>query len=106
MIGLLILAAFPTSTSSGFRSGNDLYLECRETPRPLCVEYVMGASDEILALQALGALPKRFCPSIQVTAGQMSDVVLKELSAEPEFRDMTAASLTTRALLDAFPCSK
>jgi hypothetical protein len=106
MIGLLMLAAIAPSTSSGFRSGNDLYLQCRKRSRPLCVEYVIGASDEILALQALGALPKRYCPSTEVSAGQMSDVVVKELDATPEFRDMTAASLTTHALLNAFPCPK
>jgi hypothetical protein len=66
----------------------------------------MGISDELLALQALGALPKRYCPSTEVTAGQMSDVVVKELIAATEFRDMTAASLATRALLVAFPCPK
>jgi hypothetical protein len=106
MIGLLVLVAIASSTSSGFKSGNDLYSRCRETPRPLCVEYVMGVSDEILALQALGTLPKRYCPSKDVTAGQMSDVVVSELIAMREFRDMTAASLATHALLAAFPCPK
>jgi hypothetical protein len=71
-----------------------------------CLGYIAGVSDTIDAVQSQGetVVGWRSCSPKQVTGIQVKDVVVRFLTGHPEVRHLTAASLTARALAEAFPC--
>ncbi|UCD68921.1 MAG: hypothetical protein JSW48_02125 [Betaproteobacteria bacterium] len=48
----------------------------------------------------------RFCPSANVTVGQVAAIVIKWLEDHPEDRHYSADSLVKAALEEAFPCHR
>lgn len=99
MITLLIAAG------GAFLTGNDLLARC-ETNRSACINYVLGVSDALSFFEDAGASKSFICTTTNVTAGQMTDVVIKYLKDNPAVRNQGAAGLTWSALTDAFPCPK
>lgn len=62
--------------------------------------YVSGISDKL-------AGEGDICfPSKNITKGQLVDIVLKMLDANPEVRHLRASAIVTVALQDSFPCKK
>jgi hypothetical protein len=91
--------------------GNSLLEICKapegSQARYNCLGYVLGVSDTLADLTTMGALPGSPCLPTGVTAGQMSDVVVKYLAENPKNRSFSSASLVIGALTTAWPpCNK
>lgn len=96
---VLACLLLPYQVEAKFRDGNDLWQFCETPGNDACMNYVMGVMD-LLEIYA----QKAFCPSSSVVARQTADIVSKWLRDNPAERDKTAASLVTRAVVEAFPC--
>lgn len=110
LIGCLgIAAADAQEQATGMVSGNDLLAFCRNPPGgSVCTGYVMGVADALGVNRALmppeGVAGWRACVPLQVTPGQVRDIVVADLERNPVTRHFGAAALTAKALADAFPC--
>ena len=91
---LMIVAAMIAGPArAGFVTGNDLYTKCDG--------FVTGVFD------TLPTGPKGLvCPGPNVTAGQVHDVVVKNLQEHPTMRNLPAAFLVGAALGGAIPCKR
>lgn len=100
MIALLMLAAT-------FQTGNQLYERCNnssEVDRGFCIGYAAGVADMLTIQELVGERPKRLCVPVEVTGGQLSDVVVKGLRDDPASRNQTASGLAAISIIEAFPC--
>jgi len=104
-IATSVLAATAPYAVGAFYTGNELLEFCR-SQNPVtavdyvkdasCIFYIAGITDVINTRQA--------CIASSVTAGQVRDVVVKWLKANPQERHYTAHNLVVLALSKAFPC--
>jgi len=111
---LFAVAALVISTSANaeFLDGNDLYERLtdykRETSRSLvgasmALGFVVGVADTWNG-QAGAKSGCMFCLPKNVKAGQLADVVLEYLRANPADRHYSAGGLVQASLDSAFPC--
>jgi hypothetical protein len=106
--GLVLLIAAAVSgevAAASFATGNKLLKDCQSTDvveRNLCLGYIAGIFDALdgntLDQQHRACLPKG------VTIGQVSDIVVQWLQANPKDRHYAAAGLVAAAIAKAFPC--
>ncbi len=80
-----------------FIGGNELKRMC-ESPAG-CVQYVQGAWD---ALEA--ARRGTTCPSSEMEAGQLADIVLKYLNDNPQMRGDSGGTIVGLAVQAAYQC--
>jgi hypothetical protein len=92
-------------------TGNDLLKYCEDSRNHLfCRGYIGGIADIMQHLTANdpdGANARdglTWCPDDGVTAGQLADMVRRQLRDEPGFRHHQAYMLVTIYLSLAFPC--
>jgi len=99
---LVVGMAGPAAANN--QDGNQLLAKCQgdTTNRGFCFGYVEGVTD------ALDDPVEGFraCTPAGVTAGQVQDVVIAWLKANPTQRHLAAHSLVALALSEAFPCKK
>lgn len=102
MITLLMTLALQT-TSPVFVSGNQLLEHCSNDGNAQlhvgCAFYVMGVADTLPVAE-----PRTACPPREITGTEATDVVIRFLQGNPQYRHMSAASLVVGALQSAFPC--
>jgi hypothetical protein len=63
-----------------------LFTKCRSEPgyaKGACIGYIMGANDEIAAMQFSKAVPAVVCVPATATVGQVTDVVIAYLNNNP-----------------------
>jgi len=93
---------------NAFSSGNELWTVCGSTadgpPTEGCLAYVIGSYDGQYVLRTSAHLPAQVCLPAGVTRGQLTDVVRRYLSRNPEGRQYTASSIVWIAIREAFPC--
>jgi Rap1a immunity proteins len=92
-----IFCVVSTAAFSGFDTGNTLYTQCTGTIQAYCLGYVAGVMDAIANYDLI-------CVPPHVNLEQVQDIVVKYLHEHPESRHYSAASETTLALQQAFPC--
>jgi hypothetical protein len=105
LAALLLLLCEPPA-SAQFYTGNDLYAVCIATQSEEafntkwgeCLGYIIGIADAHIF-----AAPRN-CPNSQVTRGQARDVVIRYLQLNPGIRHLSAETLASAALAQAFPC--
>jgi hypothetical protein len=104
MIGLatMLMAAVP---GVGFKTGETLLEMCRVN-QVQCTDFVAGASDAIMGLQAIAATPVLICTNPGATVDQLTKAVVKWLEAHPHAHKDGAGGLVWAALVQTFPCSK
>ena len=102
MIG--VTTAMAVSLTMAFKDGNMLQADCLGLRRPVCVSYIQGVMDTIALFENAPGGEKTFCIPPNATAGQLADVVVKHLGDHPAERAQTAASLTFKAVHQAFAC--
>jgi hypothetical protein len=98
---LVALLMLPALARAEFWTGNNLYnkLSSNDTiDRIQAIGYVMGVFDVYVNVT--------FCPADQssITAGQVRDMALAWLAANPATRNKTAESLINDAFKQAWPC--
>jgi Rap1a immunity proteins len=89
-----------------FRTGNQLYSECNSgdvTDVAMCLGYVMGILDQIELYADVSKT--RTCIPANVTAGQVKDVVLKQMIEDPANRNLPASSIVFQAAFKAWGCA-
>lgn len=102
-----------------FRDGNRLYADCtvREgastyyQDKAYCLAYIVGANDGIESGLVLAEvyteiddLQRPYCLPDNVTAGQLTDVVVAYLRKNPAERHLAGSIVVFAALTQAFPC--
>jgi len=95
---------------AAFKTGNDLLRECEagEGPNPnmfqlgACAGYILGVADTIAFWSQVK--DGKNCIPASSQAGQLKDIVVKHLKANPEVRHFDAQTLTYLAFRNAFNC--
>ncbi|WP_065335393.1 Rap1a/Tai family immunity protein [Tritonibacter mobilis] len=116
-----------TLVSAGSISGNDLLEGCEaDNPigveRGFCLGFIMGAVDGLKwgalrgiqlvkpdefdseSYNAITDLALQTCPPDGVENGQIVDIVVQYLAANPQARHNSARALIQLALSESFPC--
>jgi hypothetical protein len=102
--GLVLLIAAAVSgevAAASFATGNKLLKDCQSTDvveQTYCFGYIAGIVD------ALDDQRRACLPNKGVTIGQVSDIVVQWLQANPKDRHYAAAGLIAAAIAKAFPC--
>ena len=97
---LVALLMAPAMAHAGFLTGNKLYdslISDQTVERLYGLGYITGVHD---ALEGTN-----HCSPVNVTAGQVRDVVRRHLDQNPEFRNFDADILARVALAKAWPCA-
>jgi predicted RecA/RadA family phage recombinase len=96
--------AIAAAPRDGLATGNDLLAACT-SPKPLeygmCMGYISGVVDGFLVGDRTSV-----CIPAGVTRGQMRDVVLSGIAANPKERTQEAYAGTLLALSRHYPCRK
>ena len=99
-----------------FIDGNDLLARCQgyasntsadqAYDRGVCLGYIEGVSDFLDHYRAANGLGP--CPSGggRITAGQVKDIVIRALTADPAHRHFAADNLVINAIEDAWHCHR
>lgn len=108
MFGILIVMAAAPAEPVGlptFFTGNQLYDACL-IARSQCTGFIEGTLDATAsAMNALGK-PPVVCLTPNVTAGQLTDIVIQHYQRNPEVRHYVAATSVMSAIIAKFPCTK
>jgi len=116
MLGLLLLtlvtgAPPPAPTMSGFVDAAKLISMCQaEGPdatagQSICMGYVIGAVDQLMAQQARRDGPRRtICPPKAMTVNEAVAAVIKYARFGKTARGIGAASFIRFAMEDTYPC--
>lgn len=105
----LVTGAPATPTHPGFLDTPRLAAACAaegpgaDSPRSLCLGYVVGAVDQILAAQARRGR-QTFCPPADLTAEAAVAAVMRHKRFAGGATGIGAADFVRAALEDAFPC--
>ena len=98
---LLTTALLCSGAHAQFFTGNDLLTRINadnSTDRVLAMGFIMGVYDSSLLLE--------HCPPSNVTAGQVRDMVAKDLYNGAAARHLPAAAFVAYTLSAAWPCAK
>ncbi|WP_332770146.1 Rap1a/Tai family immunity protein [Phenylobacterium sp.] len=115
MLATGVISTSPVPDLRGFLDGQQLYEHCRPDPADdladlrsaLCLGYVVGSADQILAAEA-GAPPqlRTFCPPANVTAEDLRGAAMTFLARHAEARGAAASTVMAAALADGFVCDR
>ncbi|MDB5689669.1 MAG: hypothetical protein JWL91_1545 [Sphingomonas bacterium] len=110
--GVFLAAAFnaPPAHAGMYLTGNDLFADCSvpkdnavyfsRTER--CTGFITGVVDATEGLRSLQSKP--YCVPPEVTLGQLNEVVLGYLQANPANRSLAASALVIAAVSGAYGC--
>ena len=116
---LAILAALPLIPSQtlaaeyALNTGNGLLAACTyqgtearevEYQFGVCIGFIKGAANTAAVISTAQGGGDPFCGGPNIDNGQLRDVVVKALRAQPETRDQTPVMTILFALHTAFPC--
>lgn len=107
----IVLLAFSVFSSppafAAFLDGNDLHQKCTSASvydKSECLRYVQGAADTFAMLRSMKGQTN--CIPSGVNAGQLMDMVTKELVDNPADRHYNAVSFVYAAILKGFPACR
>ncbi len=106
-IALLLLASVAradVTAAPQFKTGNDLYQLCSASPLFACADYVSGAVDMLIALDAAEGKCRYFKLKDGVRPEELGEIVANYLRDHPDERDRAAISSVLRALMAEFRC--
>jgi hypothetical protein len=98
IIACLLIA--PSIASAHFTSGNDLLNDMKGSNinKAVALGYVLGVTDALNKVV--------ICPPLNVTAGQVQDIIRKHLEDNPSIRHYSADSIIGNKLVTIWPCHK
>ena len=103
---VLLLLAWPASgaeRNDQFSDGTELWALCnskKDFSEGACLAYIVGVADAAALYQQTG-----YCFRDDVSRGQLRDIVVKWLAANPGRRRTSGAGIVYNALQEAFPCA-
>ena len=99
-LALAAMVMATTAQAGTFWDGNKLYskLNGSSTDQMHGLGYIMGVADTMDTIN--------ICSPLNVTAGQMNDIVRQYLDAYPTLRHNAADIIVTRALSRVWPCDR
>lgn len=108
----LVIGSTPASpTMPGFLDAARLVSMCNasgadaKSGQSLCMGYVVGAIDQLMAQQLSGDTPRRtICPPMAMTANDAVKAVVRSSRFAPTARGIGASSFIRFALEDTYPC--
>jgi hypothetical protein len=95
----------------GFMDGSGLENDCGvslddpDNLAPLCLGYLAGSLDQIMARAGRATLGRSLCPPADLKLGAVKILVLQYLAAYPEERTTAAALIVERATSAAYACA-
>jgi Rap1a immunity proteins len=94
------VAFAPSVAHAEFWSGNDLYSKAlgNSSEQLIALGYITGTADALTKIL--------WCPPLQVTLGQVKDVVMRSIQDNPQTRHFSADSLIGNALRQVWPCAE
>src|SRR5688572_26097475 len=98
---------FASPASAYFLDGDELINHCSATiaderfDPAVCVTYIMGAYDGFMFQRVARNQPR--CTPRTLTAGQLREVVVEYLQANPDNRAMDASALVWNAIIGEWP---
>lgn len=98
---LLIATMAAGPASAAFITGNQLMEHCRNQNRSFLLGYAMGSADHLQFF-----MPEKVCIPVQVTGGQLVDILCKYVDEHPGMRHLTGEYLAFASLNEAFPCKQ
>jgi hypothetical protein len=111
--GVFLAAAFqaPPAQAGIYLSGSDLFADCsvpKDNPvyfsrTERCTGFITGVVDATEGLRSLQSKP--YCVPPEVTLGQLNDVVLGYMQANPANRSLAASAVVIAALSGAYNCA-
>ena len=104
--GLCLLAVPAHAGAERNETGNELLAKCTSESyfnSGVCTGYVLGTLD-MLSWWQVSEKKCFFDITSGVTVGQITDVVVKGLKANPETRDRLAMTLVSDYVMTAWPC--
>jgi len=104
------VASLPSEAHAEFYSGNELYDYCSTdksdpvyySKQSTCRGFIAGVVDTVNATRSLSGTAS--CLPSGVTLAQVTDVVMKHLRENPQYRNLSAAILVQGAIMDAWGC--
>jgi hypothetical protein len=112
MCGVFLAGALhaPPAQAGIYLSGSDLFADCsvpKDNPvyfsrTERCTGFITGVVDATEGLRSLQSKP--YCVPAEVTLGQLNDVVLRYMQANPANRSLAASALVIAAVSDAYGC--
>ena len=113
-VAAIVVAAwtlFPTPAlaKNETATGNQLLQTCTDDGLSgeafTCLAYIEGVVDSTQFYASLNLLNRTICAPKGVTLGQMQDIVIAYLRANPGTRHLPSVYLITLSMREAFPCS-
>lgn len=85
-----------------FEVGNALLQDCIQEQHLFCLGYIVAISDVLMNGNSVNGY--KACEPMDVTAGQLKDIVVQYLRLNPAERHLGASGLVADAISKAFPC--
>ena len=107
VIAFALLFMVGSEAIAGVVSGNKLKQYCfsgEPDGRPLCLGCILGAVDQLAAIDQLSPGSQNLCLPEGTTGGQFQAIVERYLMDHPEQLRFPGAGLVHLALMEAFPC--
>ncbi len=107
ILSLVTAIPAPSPSVQGFMSAGDLAVLCepRNEASALCLGYLVGAMDQLLARQARRPAARyTICLPKGVTAEAMRDVIMIRLTRDPKNRPEAAADAIRQAVQAEYGC--
>ena len=105
-----LLASGAGANSGAWLTGDELLRTCEDKKNDykqgLCVFYGFGAADGTTIWELWKDLSSNICISGRGEMGDLVDVVVEHLHANPQDLHFDASSVVLNALITTFPCSK
>ncbi|CAN5548163.1 hypothetical protein BH10PSE5_BH10PSE5_02470 [soil metagenome] len=107
ILSLVTAIPAPSPSVQGFMSAADLAVLCepQDEASALCLGYLVGAMDQLLARQAGRSSARRtICLPKGVTAEAMRDAIMTRLTRDPRNRPEAAADAVRQAAQAEYGC--
>jgi len=107
---MLMMSSWLAVDVARAEDGNQLYRDCAapltKPESALCLGYVAGVIDALVAVQERQLSPRLICLPEGIRVGIVKDVIQRHLEEHPEERKYEAASTIHAKLYELWPCAK
>lgn len=99
----LVSLPVPAEVLPTFFDGRDV-LEYCDGKQALCQGFLIGVNDAHAAMVDAGGFAPLYCPPADVLGKELTDIAIRYLRDNPQFRYTPAGSSALVAWMESFPC--